>query len=99
MPSRPVPILVLSAVLGLLSAGCTPRTPYHGVTPFPDTDAGPNRAPRGSREFCRTYGKQTAANRAESSGFDGHGPNGLDIQNAKREGERADRRCLSGRTN
>jgi hypothetical protein len=60
----------------------------------------PNTAPRGSAEFCRVYGQQSASNRLRSSTRSGgRGPSGFDTFLAEREGERAIARCRAGRTN
>jgi hypothetical protein len=85
--------------LNCLLAGCTAATPYIG-TDAPLVDRGPNTAPRGSEEFCRTYAAQTTVNRIEMSrNGNGGGPNGFDRHLAGLEGERAFERCRSGRTN
>ncbi|KAB0681914.1 hypothetical protein [Aureimonas leprariae] len=61
---------------------------------------GPNTAPRGSEEFCRTYAQQTAVSRIEAArNGNGGGANGFDRLRAEQEGDRAYERCRSGRTN
>ena len=90
---------VLVSAVSFLSAACTAAAPYPGGTPFADTDLAPNREARGSKGFCETYGKQSAADRQRASADAGRGPSGFDMHLAKIEGERGYRRCLSGRTN
>lgn len=90
---------VFVVLLLCLLAACT--TP--GQTTFDETTYGINRAPntarRGSEDFCRTYGNQSAANRIESSqGERGTGTSGFSIFLAQNEGKRAYERCLSGGT-
>ena len=91
-------ILLISAAL---LAGCNTAPPRSGpdFTPSYSRITQPNTAPRGSEEFCRTYGQQTSTSRAFSSSPDGRGPRGFDRASASVEGERAYHRCLSGRTN
>ena len=60
----------------------------------------PYTAPRGSADFCRNYGQQSANNRLRSSSRSGgRGPSGFDFYLARDAGERAAARCRSGRVN
>ena len=97
----PFPKLALLSAVCAFCAGCTAgtQTRYPDITPFPNTYASANREPRGSDAFCRTYGRQSAANRLKSLETDGRGPSGIAVQQARREGDRAYARCRSGRLN
>lgn len=96
------PWLIALSLLGLSGCVSEPRSPY-AISIAPSSylrPPQPNTAPRGSREFCRIYGEQTAENRMRSSrGFNGRGPNGMDFASAELAGERAFRRCATGRLN
>ncbi|KQT64073.1 MULTISPECIES: hypothetical protein [unclassified Aureimonas] len=94
----------LVALTVLCLSGCVsePRSPY-AISLSPSSylrPPQPNTAPRGSVEFCRNYGRQTAENRMRTArGFNGRGPNGMDLASAEQAGERAALRCASGRLN
>lgn len=96
--------LFLAAGLFAILGGCAAENRTGaGISVSPSSYLRPpqaNTAPRGSPEFCRIYGQQTADNRLRmSSGFGGRGPRGMDFANARLEGERAAARCASGRLN
>jgi hypothetical protein len=91
--------LILVAAGLLASCTASPSRTGPDFTPSYSRITTPNNAPRGSEEFCRTYGKQTSTTRALSSAPNGRGPRGSDRVLAAAEGERAYERCLSGRTN
>lgn len=101
-PSPMKPFLI--ACLAFAAGGCVadpPRSDF-GISVSSSSLLPPraNTAPRGTREFCRIYGQQTADNRyRSSSGVNGREPSGVDIPRAEREGERAAARCMTGRLN
>lgn len=95
------PCMIVLLLLGL--GGCVAEGQPSGISVSSGSyllPPRPNTAPRGSAEFCRIYGQQTADNRMRgSSGFNGRGPSGADFAGAELEGRRAAARCASGRLN
>lgn len=92
------PLILITASLLLAGCNATPRT-GPDFTPSLSRISLPNAEPRGSEAFCKTYGQQTSTTRAFAAAPAGEGPRGYDRALARAEGERAYRRCLSGRTN
>ena len=91
--------LLLGLLVGI--AGCNTQTPYPNLSPIAGAQVSANPNPPGSEAFCRQYARQTAANQYENlvdRGEDGFGVRALNRQSASRNGERAYRRCLAGRT-
>lgn len=95
--------LLIAGLLLALGGCAATKKPEFDISVSPSSYLRPpqaNKAPRGSREFCRIYGQQTADNRVRSSrGTGGRGPRGMDFASARLAGERAAERCASGRLN
>ncbi|MBP0617645.1 hypothetical protein [Jiella mangrovi] len=95
------PIAFAPALLALSAlAACTASTPYPNNTPIVGARVSANPYRPGTPEFCRQYARQTAANAYENRvdrGEDGFGVRALTRQSAERSGDRAYRRCLTGR--
>ncbi|BDA87136.1 hypothetical protein Sa4125_46780 [Aureimonas sp. SA4125] len=97
---RLAPLLVLSLLAGCTSGG-TDGTRYPSASPIYGARVSANPEARGSEAFCRTYARQTAGNQYEGSRDSGEGfsSNAAARRQAELAGERAYRRCLSGRRN
>ena len=93
---RFTPLLLIVSLAGCTSDGAT-RFP--NTSPIYGARVSANPAPRGSEAFCRNYARQTAGNQFEGNrdSRDGIGSNLFARRQAELAGERAYRRCLSGR--
>lgn len=79
-------------------AGCNTATPYPNGTPITGARISANPYERGSESFCRQYARQTAANEYEARidrSEDSFGARAITEQYARRDGDRAYRRCLA----
>ena len=90
------PIILLALLTGCTGDG---STRYPNTSPIYGARVSANSNPRGSEAFCRDYARQTAGNQYEGNRDSGDsiGANLFAREQAKAAGERAYRRCLSGR--